>query len=82
MDHHPLNLPARHYLNTGYVIPVCYLMWSLKWGSVSGPNPWGASGLEWKTISPPPPENLIVTPHVTTVAYDFAPSATRWVHPA
>ncbi len=65
-------------LGVGYLIPVCYLLWSLKWGAVSGPNPWRASGLEWTTASPPLTENFAVTPQVTTEAYDFTPREVTW----
>src|SRR5438046_5126405 len=41
-------------LAVGYVIPMLYFVWSLRYGKVVGPNPWGASGLEWQTPSPPP----------------------------
>jgi len=30
-------------------------------------------GLEWQTASPPPTENFIETPIVTSEAYEFAP---------
>jgi cytochrome c oxidase subunit I len=64
-------------LGVGYVIPVLYLVWSLKYGAVAGPNPWGASGLEWETSSPPPTENFAVTPRVTTEPYEFTPYVPR-----
>jgi cytochrome c oxidase subunit 1 len=64
-------------LGVGYVIPVLYLVWSLKYGTVAGPNPWGASGLEWETASPPPTENFAVTPRVTTEPYEFTPYVPR-----
>jgi cytochrome c oxidase subunit 1 len=35
-------------------------------------NPWGASGLEWKTPSPPPLHNFDETPIVTQEAYDYS----------
>lgn len=31
-------------LAVGYLIPFTYLLWSLKYGAVVGPNPWGATG--------------------------------------
>jgi cytochrome c oxidase subunit 1 len=58
-------------LGLGYVIPFIYLMWSLKYGKNAGPNPWGATGLEWQIPSPPPTENFEVTPVVTTEAYEY-----------
>ena len=42
-----------------------YLLWSWKYGQAGGPNPWRATGLEWKTPSPPPTHNFEVTPVVT-----------------
>ena len=31
-------------LGIGYLIPFCYLLWSLKYGPKAPPNPWGATG--------------------------------------
>jgi cytochrome c oxidase subunit 1 len=58
-------------LGLGYLIPFVYLMWSLKYGKPAGPNPWGATGLEWQIPSPPPTENFEVTPVVTGEAYEY-----------
>jgi cytochrome c oxidase subunit 1 len=58
-------------LGLGYVLPVIYFLWSLKYGQVAGPNPWGASGLEWQTQSPPLTENFVDTPIVTTEPYEY-----------
>src|SRR5581483_11043874 len=33
-------------------------------GERAGANPWGSSGLEWATASPPPPYNFLHTPVV------------------
>jgi cytochrome c oxidase subunit I len=61
-------------LGLGYVIPAIYLLYSLKKGAIAGPNPWGASGLEWQMSSPPPTENFAITPRVTTEPYEYAPA--------
>jgi len=58
-------------LGVGYFIPFIYLLWSLKYGRVAGDNPWGGSGLEWKTSSPPIHSNFEVTPVVTQEAYTY-----------
>jgi cytochrome c oxidase subunit I len=58
-------------LAAGYLLPMVYLTWSLKFGRKAGTNPWGAVGLEWATSSPPPKENFHVTPVVTWEAYDY-----------
>jgi cytochrome c oxidase subunit I len=58
-------------LAVGYILPIIYLTWSLKFGRKAGTNPWGAVGLEWATTSPPPKENFYETPTVTWEAYDY-----------
>ncbi|HYI08627.1 MAG TPA: cytochrome c oxidase subunit I [Thermoanaerobaculia bacterium] len=58
-------------LAVGYLLPMLYLGWSLKFGRKAGTNPWGAVGLEWATSSPPPKENFHHTPVVTWEAYDY-----------
>jgi cytochrome c oxidase subunit I len=54
------------------LIPVIYLIWSMRYGRKVGANPWHLPGLEWRTASPPPTENFEVTPVVTWEAYEFA----------
>ena len=58
-------------LAVGYLLPMIYLTWSMRYGKVAGPNPWLATGMEWQTPSPPPTDNFRVTPEVTRDAYDF-----------
>jgi cytochrome c oxidase subunit 1 len=60
-------------LGIGYLIPMIYLIWSMRYGPHAPPNPWGAFGLEWKTSSPPPTRNFEQTPVVTWEAYEFRP---------
>ena len=62
-------------LAAGYLMPLGYLTWSLFRGERAPDNPWGATGLEWKTRSPPPKENFAVIPTVTEDPYDYAPPA-------
>ena len=59
-------------LAVGYALPMCYFLWSLKWGKVAPANPWGAKGLEWETSSPPPTYNFDVMPVVTEPAYAYS----------
>jgi cytochrome c oxidase subunit 1 len=61
-------------LGIGYLIPMVYFIWSLKYAPLAGDNPWGARGLEWETASPPPTENFAVTPIVTEGTHQYAPS--------
>src|SRR5215207_6277134 len=58
-------------LGVGYLVPMIYLAWSLRYGRIVGSNPWGAVGLEWTTTSPPPTENFAETPVVTWDAYEY-----------
>jgi cytochrome c oxidase subunit 1 len=58
-------------LAVGYFFPLTYLLWSLRYGRVAPPNPFGATGLEWQTTSPPPTENFAQVPLVTTEAYTY-----------
>jgi cytochrome c oxidase subunit 1 len=59
-------------LGLGYLIPLIYLLWSLKYGKRAGNNPWNAKGLEWETTSPPPKYNFDQTPIVTEDAYAYS----------
>jgi cytochrome c oxidase subunit I+III len=42
----------------GFLIFGANILLSLLRGEKAGPNPWGASGLEWSLDSPPPPYNF------------------------
>ena len=59
-------------LAVGYVLPLIYLLWSLRYGAVAPDNPYQATGLEWRTSTPPPTENFPETPVVTWDAYDYS----------
>jgi cytochrome c oxidase subunit 1 len=69
---HVLSTAGASVLAVGYAIPMIYFAWSLRYGKVAGANPWGASGLEWKTASPPPVHNFDRIPVVTHDAYDYS----------
>jgi cytochrome c oxidase subunit I len=68
---HVLSSAGASILAIGYLIPMIYLVWSLKNGPIAGPNPWEATGLEWQTPSPPPEFNFLDTPVVTTEPYNY-----------
>ncbi|MEM7519027.1 MAG: cbb3-type cytochrome c oxidase subunit I, partial [Planctomycetota bacterium] len=59
-------------LGFGYLIPMGYFLWSLKYGRKVYGNVWGARGLEWEeSPTPPPTFNFEETPVVTREAYDY-----------
>ena len=58
-------------LAVGYVLPMVYFLWSMRYGKLAEDNPWGAAGLEWKTSSPPPTFNFEEEPEVTWEAYNY-----------
>ncbi len=66
-----LSTAGASILAVGYIMPLFYLLWSLKHGEKAGPNPWKAKGLEWQTTSPPPTFNFDETPIVTEEAYAY-----------
>jgi cytochrome c oxidase subunit 1 len=69
-----LSTAGSSVLGFGYLLPVIYLTWSLKYGKVvTERNPWGARGLEWELVdSVPDPHNFERIPIVTRPAYDYA----------
>jgi len=60
-------------LAVAYALPLFYLGWSLLYGRRAGPNPWGATGLEWTMPSPPPTHNWELTPTVKLGPYSYNP---------
>ena len=70
---HVMSTLGASILAVGYVLPIFYLLWALRYGEAAPPNPWNATGLEWQTPSPPPKENFGITPVVTGPPYDYAP---------
>jgi cytochrome c oxidase subunit 1 len=58
-------------LSVAYLVPLVYLGLSLRRPRTAGPNPWGATGLEWTTPSPPPTHNFERTPVVFRGPYDY-----------
>jgi len=66
-----LSTAGASILGVGYALPLFYLGWSFFYGRKAGPNPWGATGLEWQTASPAPEHNFETTPVVTTGPYAY-----------
>jgi cytochrome c oxidase subunit 1 len=67
-------------LGLGYIIPLIYFLWSMKYGPKAGDNPWRATGLEWQTSSPPPTFNFEKTPIVTEEAYSYHTQTQKETH--
>jgi cytochrome c oxidase subunit 1 len=66
-----LSTAGASVLGVGYLMPMIYFIWSMRYGPIAPANPWPGSGLEWQTSSPPPTENFAETPTVTWEAYEF-----------
>jgi cytochrome c oxidase subunit 1 len=58
-------------LAVGYLLPMVYFVWSLRYGPIAPANPWNAAGLEWQIPSPPPTVNFEEEPVVTWEAYNY-----------
>ncbi|MGH8147505.1 MAG: cytochrome c oxidase subunit I [Rhodanobacteraceae bacterium] len=69
-DLNVLSSAGASILAISYLLPVAYLLWSLRYGPAAGFNPWHARGLEWQTSSPPPKHNFVRAP-VVREAYAY-----------
>ncbi len=58
-------------LGIAYIMPFVYLTYSMRYGQPAGNDPWGATGLEWTTPSPPPKHNFETIPVVDRPPYDY-----------
>ncbi|MGJ7915344.1 cytochrome c oxidase subunit I [Massilia sp. LXY-6] len=70
---HVLSSAGAVTLAVGYLLPLGYLAWSLRYGRAAPPNPWQATGLEWQTASPPPVHNFAQPPVVVRGPYAYTP---------
>jgi len=59
-----LSTIGSYVLALGILIVVANVLWSLRWGTEAGDDPWGANTLEWATTSPPPNYNFATIPVV------------------
>jgi cytochrome c oxidase subunit 1 len=71
-----LSTAGASILAVGYALPLTYLIWSLRYGPIAGPNPWHATGLEWQTPSPPSPHNFAEVPIVDCGPYEYSTEGT------
>jgi cytochrome c oxidase subunit 1 len=58
-------------LAVGYLLPMIYFLWSMRYGKPAPDNPWNAAGLEWMIPSPPSTYNFEEQPVVTWEAYNY-----------
>jgi len=68
---HVLSTAGSTILGLGYLLPLVYLLWSLRRPPTAGANPWAATGLEWSTPSPPSQHNFTATPTVVEDPYAY-----------
>jgi cytochrome c oxidase subunit 1 len=70
---HVLSSAGAVLLAVGYLLPLAYLGWSLRYGRAAPANPWQATGLEWQASSPPPVHNFAQPPTVARGPYAYTP---------
>ena len=68
-------------LGVGYLVPLIYFVWSMRYGERASDNPWQAVGLEWATSSPPPTHNFTSTPTVLGEPYDYVNRGKNYAFP-
>ena len=62
-------------LGVGYLVPLVYFIWSMRYGQRAPANPWGAVGLQSETSWPPQTQNILEPPTVDHEAYDYTKKA-------
>src|SRR6266850_2068791 len=62
---HVMSSVGASILAVGYLLPLVYFTWAMRYGKRASDNPWDARGLECEIPSPPPTENFLVQPVVT-----------------
>ncbi|MGE0717111.1 MAG: cbb3-type cytochrome c oxidase subunit I [Alphaproteobacteria bacterium] len=68
---HVLSSAGASILAVAYVMPFLYLLYAMRYGDPAGPDPWGATGLEWTVPSPPPKHNFATIPEVADGPYEY-----------
>ena len=74
--YHVMSSAGASVLAAAYLLPMFYLGRSLLWGEKAADNPWGATGLEWQTTSPPPRDNFARPLRVDEGPYCYHPEET------
>ena len=68
---HVMSSAGASILAVGYLLPLIYFTWAMRYGPRASANPWDARGLEWEIPSPPPTENFVGQPVVTDRTYEY-----------
>ena len=68
---HVMSSAGASILAVGYLLPLVYFTWAMRYGKRAPDNPWDARGLEWEIPSPPPTENFVGQPIVTERTYEY-----------
>jgi len=66
-----LSTAGASILGFGFLVSMSYMIWSLIAGKKVSDNVWRATGLEWRTETPPLPHNFEAVPVVTAGAYAY-----------
>jgi cytochrome c oxidase subunit 1 len=61
------------FIAAGFLTIAGYLWMGMRRGPKASANPWNALTLEWQTPSPPPHENFLEIPTVTSWPYEYRP---------
>ncbi len=59
------------FLGAGFLFSAYYFIQALRKGEQAPDNPWDSKSLEWWSPSPPPVENFLKDPVVTTWTYEY-----------
>lgn len=68
---HVLSTGGASLLGFAFLMIAVYLLVSLKYGKIAGPNPWGSRGYEWNSLSPPPKHNFTAPPKFDIDVHDY-----------
>jgi cytochrome c oxidase subunit 1 len=68
---HVLSTAGACLLALGMVTVLGYLVYALFRGPRAPMNPWRSKSFEWRTPSPPPPENFVTPPQWTDGPYSY-----------
>jgi cytochrome c oxidase subunit 1 len=68
---HVISTLGAFLLAAGMTLTLVYFIVAIVRGRPAGPNPWRSCSFEWRSPSPPPPENFETVPQWTKGPYDY-----------